>query len=185
MPVLHNEKPRLIWGAPITGYKTPQWLPGKNFLDAEYWEKAKKHGSVRRLLDLGFIRVDLNDDVPDPSLPPTPDQLADFTPTELKAAMTDPDVPLAWHSYLEAELKERKAEPTTTKPATPAAKPSAPKPGLTGMTVAVALPRIARETDVDVLIAWADVDRRKTIGDAVDARLADLEPDEDEDEDED
>ena len=180
MPVLYNEKPRLIWGPPIQGFKTPKWIPGKNFLDLDYWTKAKKHNTVVRFLELGFLRAALDEDMPDPSIPPTPDQLAAFTPTELKAAMKDPDVPVAWHSYLEAELKERKADaaaPPPVKPSTP--KPSAPKPGLTGMTVADATPLIAVETDVDVLIGWADVDKRKTIGEAVDARLAELEPDED------
>ena len=78
MPVLHNLKPRLLWGATVKGFQVPQWLPGENYLDATYWETAKQHGTIKTWLRLEFIRVETGRDLPDPSKPPSAAELAAF-----------------------------------------------------------------------------------------------------------
>lgn len=50
---------------------------------------------------------------------------------------------------------------------------------LSGLRVEDALPLIAAESDIDTLEAWADADKRKSIDEAIDNRLAELALDED------
>lgn len=185
MAVLHNNKPRLMWGVKIPGFKTPQWVPGPNPLDVDYWDKIKNHATIQKWVELKFITVDLNSNAADPLALPTVAELEDFTLTELKSALKDPDIPATWHTSLEEEIAKRKTDAAAEaqKKAPDVGTKSEPKksrPGLTGKTIAEALPLIAAETDVDKLIEWADADSRKGIEDAVDERLAVLEPDDDE-----
>jgi hypothetical protein len=173
MAVLHNEKPRLMWGPRKPGFKAPQWIPGKNRLDPKYWDVIKNHKTITTWLELGFIRVELDEELPDQT-PPTPEQLAEFTPRELKAALKDPDVPITWHTALERELASRK-EPEPLRMDPPKPEPPPERASLTGITVEDARPLIAAETDADKLVEWADTDGRVTIRKLVDERLAELE----------
>jgi len=187
MASLTNNEARLLWGPRIPGFIPPRWLPGKNMLDATYWSKAKAHGAVARWLALDMIEVDLDEDMPDPTVPPSAKELAEFTSKELGAALKNPNVPVQWHPALEAEVAKRedakraevsKRLPPKTPPTTE--NTSKDRKSLAGLKVEDALPLIAVEGDVDTLEAWAEADKRKTIDEAIDNRLAELALDEDE-----
>ena len=174
MPTITNNEARLIWGPKIPGHPTIQWLPGKNRLDPKYWDTAQNNADVKRWMHLGWLSVDMNEDMPDPAALPSDEELAEFTKKELGAALKNPNVPVQWHPVLEAELEKRrlaevkKGLPPKTPPV------SEPRKSLTGLRVDEALPLIAAESDIDTLEAWAEADKRKSIEEAVDARLADL-----------
>jgi hypothetical protein len=186
MASLTNNEARLLWGPRIPGFMPPRWLPGKNLLDAEYWSKAKQHGTVARWIALDMIEVDLDEELPDPTVPPSAKELGEFSEKELGAALKNPNVPVQWHPALEGELDKRKAAKVADlskrlPPKTPPTDEHTAKDrkSLTGLKVEDALPLIAAESDVDTLEAWADADKRKTIDEAIDGRLAELALDED------
>lgn len=182
MPILHNDKPRLMWGPKVPGFKAQAWKPGMNRIETKYWDHAKKHGMIKKWIELGFIRIDLEGTMPDPNTPPSAGQLAKFTPTELEAALKNPDVPISWHSHIKSELAARsgmvtEAQPVVEKEIIPPAAPPAPSASpesLSEYTVKEAAGIIAIEEDVDLLLAWAKEDTRKGIDAAVDARLTEL-----------
>lgn len=111
MATLTNTQARLISGPPIPGHAVPQWLPGKNPIGADYWALAKSHGTVKRWIGLGWIRVDLDEESADPKATPSAAELAEFSRAELTAALKSPNVPVQWHPALEAELASRDAAP--------------------------------------------------------------------------
>lgn len=178
MASIENTEPRLINGPPIPGHAPPQWLPGKNRLDVKYWNVAQLHNTVKRWLALGWLRVDLDEDIEDPATPPTDAELADYTKSELAGALKDPSVPPQWHPALEAEIEKRAAaaREAVKKRLPPVVPPTSGKgrKSLSGLRVDEALPLIAAEGDVDTLEAWDEADKRKSVGDAIDARLAEL-----------
>lgn len=174
MATITNNESRLIWGPRIKGHKPAQWLPGKNRLDPAYWREASKHPAVKRWLSLGWLEVDEDEDLPDPTIPPSDEELAEFSERELGAALRNPNVPVQWHPALEAELERRKTKAVEKKlpPKTPPTDEN--RKSLSGLRVDEALPLIEAETDADTLEAWADADKRKTIEEAIDRRLTEL-----------
>ena len=177
MPTITNTEARLIWGPAVPGHKPPQWLPGKNRLDPVYWKAAKLNRDVKRWIDLGWLKVDETEDMPDPTVPPSPAELAEFSDKELHAALKpSSNVPVQWHPALEAEIAKRDsaAKATVAKNLPPKTPPTGPRKSLSGLKVDEAKALIAAETDVYTLDAWADADKRKSIDEAIDARLADL-----------
>jgi len=173
MAILHNNTARLLVGLTVKGFTVPKWIPGRNPIDPAYWE-AVKGSSVIKAWTSGpdpLLTYDADGAMPDPDKPPTADELADFTVDELRKAIGDRDVPVQWHPVLEQELKKRELAAIEKRlPKTPA-----PRESVTGIKVEDALPLITAETDVDKLVAWADSDKRKTIKEAIDARIAELE----------
>jgi hypothetical protein len=161
MPTLHNTEARLLWAPEIVGFGAIQWLPGRNFLHAEYWAKACKNADVLRWQALGWIRV-TDEDSPDPAALPTAAELAAFTVDELRASLSDNSVPVQWHKALEGELARR--EPAKVPP---------PRETLAGVKVDAALAMIESESNADTLAAWA-TDPRKAIKEALLSRIAKL-----------
>lgn len=180
MATITNTQARLIWGPQIPGHSMPKWIPGKNRLDVKYWEAAKLHSAVKRWLGLGWVTVDLDEDLADPTVSPSDAELAEFSVKELGAALKNPNVPVQWHPALEAELERRKAADVAKRlsPVTPPTTPTERK-SLTGLRVEEARALIANEADVDTLETWAEADKRKSIDTAIDERLAELALDED------
>ncbi len=191
MASITNTEPRLINGPPIPGHPPPQWLPGKNRLDAKYWSTAQRHSTIKRWLKLGWLKVDLDEEIADPTIPPTDEELAEFSEKELGAALKNENVPVQWHPALEGELAKRKeaARDDVAAKLQAAKAARAPRKSLTGINVPDAMPLIAAESDVDTLEAWAEADKRTSIENAIDERLAELaldgEPDDEDDDDED
>ncbi len=178
MATIHNTEARLLTAPKISGFAIQQWLPGRNRLDVGYWEAAKGNRTIERWTLLGWIRTDLDEDMPDPSKPPSVKDLAGFSESELTAALTNSTVPVQWHPALEGEIEKRRVDAIAKRlPTTPSAAPPERK-SLTGLRVEDALPLIAAESDPETLEAWADNDKRKSITEAVDERLADLALDE-------
>lgn len=174
MATIKNTEARLLQGPPVAGHKPARWLPGKNPLDLAYWGKVKDRHDIKRWLRLGWIEIDEDEDMPDPNVPPTDEELADFTTKDLRSALKNPTVPVQWHPVLEAELAKREQDELAKR--LPPAKPpgGADRKSLSGIRVEDALPLIAAESDVDTLEAWAEVDKRKAIDEAIDARLTEL-----------
>lgn len=179
MATIQNTEARLLTAPKIEGFAIQQWLPGKNPLDARYWAAAKSNRTIGRWLSLGWISVDLSEDLPDPKTPPSAPELAEFSAQELSAALSNPSVPVQWHSALEGEIDRRRAVEVQKNlpPATPAKKE---RKSLSGIRVEDALPLIAAEQDPETLEAWADADKRKAIDEAIDERLTTLALGEDE-----
>lgn len=174
MATIKNTEARLLQGPPLKGHKVPRWLPGKNPLDLAYWGKVRDRPDVKRWLRLGWLEVDEAEDMPDPNVPPSADELAEFDTKDLRAALKNPTVPVQWHPALEAELAKRESAELAKR--LPPTKPVAPKErkSLSGLRVEEALPLIEAESDVDTLEAWAEADKRKAIDEAIDARLTHL-----------
>lgn len=174
MATIKNTEARLIQGPPVVGHKPPRWLPGKNPLDLSYWGKVKDRSDVKRWLRLGWLEVDEREDMPDPNVPPTDEELAEFETKDLRAALKNPTVPVQWHPSLEAELAKRESDERQAR--LPPAKPPSneDRKSLSGLKVEDALPLIAAESDIDTLEAWSQADKRKSIDEAIDARLTEL-----------
>ena len=122
-----------------------------------------------------MIKVDMREDMPDPNTPPDANTLAGFSIRELESAVKDKAIPVQWHPALEAELEKKKVAEVERR-LNPA--PAAEVKSLAGVKVDDALPLIEAETDPDVLVAWANVDDRKAIETAIEARLTVLVADE-------
>lgn len=183
MATITNNEARLIWAPKVSGHPAIKWLPGKNRLDETFWKAAQHNNDVKRWIKLGWLSIDMNDDMPDPTIPPTDAELAGFTDTELGAALKNPNVPVQWHPVLEGELAKRAdAKRADVSKRLPPVTPPTDKDrkSLLGLRVEECLPLIAAETDVDTLEAWGTSDKRKTIDEAIDARLAELALDGDE-----
>lgn len=174
MAVIKNNTARLLVGLTVKGKPVPRWIPGRNPLDPDYWSAVKNSSVIRAWLSgpKPMIEVDLDADMPDPATPPTAAELEAFTPDELRGAMKDPAVPPAWYPAIEAEISKR--DKARIEKRTPAAPPP-PRESVRGIRVEEALPMIEAETSVDKLVAWADADKRKTINEAIDKRIAELE----------
>jgi len=175
MAVLINHSARLLVGLTVKGHPVPRWLPGRNPLDPEYWAQVKDSAVMKswRSGRSPMISVDLDGSMPDPDKPPSAEELASFSLDDLRKAIKDPEVPVQWHPILEAELSRREAAKITKRlPKTPASRAS-----VTGLRVEDALPLIEAETDIGKLVDWADADKRKTINEAIDKRLAELDSD--------
>jgi hypothetical protein len=171
---IKNTEARLIQGPPLPGHKPPRWLPGKNPLDLAYWGKVKDRPDMKRLVRIGWLEVNADEDMPDPNVPPTAEELAEFTTPELRSAIKNTTVPVQWHPALEGELAKREAESFSKR--LPPAKPPTTKDrkSLSGLKVDEALPLIEAESDTATLEAWADADKRKAIDEAIDNRLSTL-----------
>jgi len=178
MATLRNTEARLLTAPKIEGFAVQQWLPGKNRLDINFWEAARSNRTIKRWLEMGWIKIDFDEDMPDPTVPPSEKELAEFKAIELADALKNPTVPVQWHPALEGEIAKRKTAALAKR--MPSKTPTVPKErkSLTGLRVEDALPLIAAESDIEMLEAWADADKRKTISEAVDERLADLALDE-------
>lgn len=149
MATIENTEARLIQGPPLKGSKAPRWLPGKNPLDLSYWGKVKDRSDVKRWLRLGWLVVNEREDMPDPNMPPSAEELAEFETKDLRSALKNPTVPVQWHPALEAELAKRESAELAkrlppTKPATAKERKS-----LSGLKLEEALPLIAAESDGD------------------------------------
>lgn len=171
MAVITNTEKRLLVGPSMPGHAAPRWLPGRNPLDLVYWKAAKQHHMIKRWLREGMIKVDADDEMPDPNTPPDAAKLAEFNKRELERALRDPAVPVQWHPALEAELAKREEEEMHKRLAP---NPPADTKTLKGIKVDDALPLIEAETDPETLTAWANADDRKSIEEAIDARLTEL-----------
>jgi len=177
MPTITNNEARLLWAPRVSGHPAIKWLPGKNRLDEKFWTVARNNVDVKRWMSLGWLSVNMTDDMPDPTIPPTDAELAGFSDRELGAALKNPNVPVQWHLVLEGELEKRKAvvvEVVKTRLPQPAELPGKARKSLVGLRVEESTALIAAESDIDTLEAWANADKRKSIEDAIDARLAEL-----------
>ena len=155
MAVLRNNTARLLVGPTFDG-DAPRWSPGPNKLDPGYWRQAKRNETIRAWLHEKWIEVDLEEETVEM---PSEEELASFSKEEILAALVNQDVPVQWHPALEEELNKRENEYEDK------------KKSLVDLKIEEALPLIEAETDVDMLEAWADNDKRLKIKDAIDEKL--------------
>lgn len=165
MAVLHNLTAHLIVGlrSKKTG-KTPRWLPGKNYLDTEYWSEVKGSAAIKLLMKHGgpkdgpSIKVDLQDEMPNPDSPPSPEELEAMDIEDLRGALSSPDVPVQWHRLIQdvltAKLKEKRKE---------GSEKVDPVDSLDGYTIEEAKEFIEKCEDEETLRKWAEADKRKGI----------------------
>jgi hypothetical protein len=174
MATIKNTQARLIQGPSIDGHKPPRWLPGKNQLDLVYWGRVKNRSDMKRFVRLGWLEVDEDGEAPDPNVPPSEEELAKFSTSDLQSALSNQTVPVQWHPVLEAELAKRESDERDAR--LPPVKPPIDKDrkSLAGLKVDDALPLIEAESDVSTLEAWGNADDRKSIGEAIDERLTSL-----------
>jgi DNA-binding transcriptional MerR regulator len=177
MAVIYNETARLLVGPQTKKHAPPRWIPGRNPLDSDYWAEVEEHPAIKAWTGAGWLRVSQGEEMPDPTSPPTREELEGFSLEDLRKALSDTDVPVQWRPMLREELDRRKKEQIEKRlPKTPE-EPSKERASVTGMRVEDALPLIAAETDVAKLVAWADADHRKRITEAIDKRIAEIEGD--------
>ena len=187
MAILINNTATIMHGptAPECGMPAQVWLPGKNPLDPEYWDEVKDNFIVKRWVKAKvksgqpMIKVDLDADMPDPLDPPKlEDLLAHAEDFEIEEMLGDRSTPATWHDVLRTALGQLKAKQAQEKADAAQRRLESrlqEDKGLSGLPVRLAVPKVQQETDPAILTAWYDGEDRKTIRDAIDKRMGELE----------
>jgi len=186
MAILVNNTETLIHGpnAPECGMPPQVWLPGKNPLDPDYWAEAKDNFMVKKWLKFKvkgrpMIEVDLEAEMPDPLNPPAlEDLVAHAEDFEIQEMLDDKSTPSTWYDVLRVALGQVKAKRAQEKAEADQRRLETrlkEDKGLTGLPVRLAVPKVMKESSPAILTAWYDQEDRKTVKDAIDKRMGELE----------
>lgn len=188
MAIIINNTATLIHGpnAPGCGMPPQVWLPGKNPLDLTYWDEVKDNFMVKRWLKVKvkpsrkvMLEVDLEADMPDPTKPPSlEDLLKHAEDFEVQEMLDDPTTPDTWKPVLQTALGQFKAKAAQAKADAERRRLEVrmgEDKNLADLPVRLAVPKVEAETDPKVLTAWYDAEDRSTVRKAIDKRMGELE----------